>query len=231
MQVNEDLKPAPLVYEALSGLELLRIGPALPFLLLEKRGKHQPVFVAPGFGADDPSTAPLRAYLRRMGYDAIGWDLGRNDGQVVRLVEEAEKKIIEHSDRHGGAPVHLIGWSLGGVIVRAIARRIPDRVAQVITMGSPLFGGPKHTAFVDRYRANGADVEAIAAISIKNNNIPIECPVTSIYSKRDGIVAWQASIDHVNPQADNVEVDTTHIGMGLNKSVFKTIIRKLSENA
>ena len=125
-------------------------------------------------------------------------------------------------------PVHLIGWSLGGVLSREVAREEPDYVRQVITMGSPIIGGPKYTSLARIAQREGADLDEIERMIAAREARPIQVPVTSIYSRRDGIVAWQASIDHHTPDAEHVEVQTTHLGFGQSPEVFKVLAASLA---
>ena len=202
---------------ALNGFKLAR----------QPRGDHRAVVVLPGFGAGDISTAPIRRYLRSIGYDARGWNLGQNTGDVatfVRVMIDQVARIAAENRR----PVPLIGWSLGGVIAREVARERPDLVEQVITFGSPIVGGPKYTRIGEAYRARGVDLDAIEAeVSVRNARL-ITVPITAIYSKTDAVVAWRACLDHVNPNVHHVEVHTTHLGLGIHHDVFAEVARRLS---
>jgi pimeloyl-ACP methyl ester carboxylesterase len=215
--------------EALSATEFARLAAALPMLALQKRGKGEAVLVLPGFGASDSSTAPLRGYLQWLGYDVYGWELGRNVGNVRELLPVVAAQVRQINEESGG-PVNIIGWSLGGVIAREVAREQPVTVRQVVTMGSPLVGGAKYTSFGGAFERRGADLDAMEAAIAARESTPIKVPVTSIYSKRDGIVGWQASIDRHNSQVDHIEVRATHLGLGISPDVFKIIARKLSDS-
>ena len=202
---------------ALNGLKLAR----------QPRGDQRAVVVLPGFGASDLSTVPLRRYLRSIGYDARGWGLGQNTGGVVSFVRVMIDQVASIAAEQG-RPVPLIGWSLGGVIAREVARERPDIVEQVITLGSPIIGGPKYTRVGEVYKSRGADLDAIEKVVESRNARPIRVPITAIYSKTDAVVAWQACIDHLNPQAEHVEVRTTHLGLGIHHDVFAEVARRLS---
>lgn len=202
---------------ALNGIKLAR----------QPRGDQRTVVVLPGFGAGDLSTVPIRRYLRSIGYDARGWGLGQNTGEVASFVGvmiDQVAAIAEEQQRR----VPVIGWSLGGVIAREVARERPDLVEQVITLGSPVVGGPKYTRVGQVYQARGADLDAIEQVVESRNARPIRVPITAIYSKTDAIVAWQACIDHLNPQAEHVEVRTTHLGLGIHHDVFVEVAQRLS---
>src|ERR1700742_4101873 len=117
---------------------------ALPMLSLTPRGDGHPVLVLPGLVASDMSTKPLRAFLNNRGYDAHGWGQGRNLGLRHGVRETMVDLVEELNDTHG-RKVSLVGWSLGGLYARQLAKMMPDRVRSVITLGSPFASGPKST--------------------------------------------------------------------------------------
>jgi pimeloyl-ACP methyl ester carboxylesterase len=213
--------------ESLLGWDMAMSALRVPALAFQPRGVGDPVLVLPGFGASDVSTTLLRAYLNRLGHDARGWGLGRNDGDVRALVPRARRLVTEWSAA-AGRRVRLVGWSLGGVIAREIARDAPELVAQVVTMGSPIVGGPRYTAAGRRFARRGADLDAIERDIAERERVPIRVPITAIYSKRDGIVAWQACIDATNPRVEHVEVSCTHLGLGVHAEVLAIVARRLA---
>jgi hypothetical protein len=224
------LQPPPLVrlgWEALSGLELARLAARSHRLARAPRGRA-PVLVLPGFGADDISTFPLRSFLRRLGHEVEGWTLGRNGGDVQALLPKVAERARILSERHAER-VHVIGQSLGGVLARELARDEPDRVAQVITLGTPVVGGPTYTRVGFVY--DSAEQARIAAAVTRRNRIPIRVPLTAVYSRRDGIVAWEACIDHDNPQVEHVEVSSSHFAMGIDPDVWLLSAKLLVERA
>jgi triacylglycerol esterase/lipase EstA (alpha/beta hydrolase family) len=213
--------------ESLTPFEFTRLFISSPVLALQSRGNGEPVIVMPGLGASNSSTFLLRRYLSWLGYNVEGWELGRNSGDVKALLPQVAGHV-QQVNKTTGLKVNLVGWSLGGVLAREVARDNPAMVRQVITLGSPVVGGPKYTVFGNLYRQRGVDVDAIEATVAGRESNPIRVPVTSIYSKNDGIVGWQASIDRLSPQVDNIEVCTTHLGMGISPDVFKILARKLA---
>jgi pimeloyl-ACP methyl ester carboxylesterase len=214
--------------ESLTPFELARLVAASPFLALQAKGNGEPVMVLPGLGASNRSTGLLRAYLSWLGYTVRGWEQGRNHGGVQALLPEVAAEVRKfHLDC--GGKVNIVGWSLGGVLAREIARDHPDLVGQVVTMGSPVVGGPKYTSMGALYARRGIDLDEIEATIAARESNPIRVPVTSIYSKRDGIVGWQASIDKHTVGAENIEVSATHLGLGICPEVFKIVARKLAE--
>jgi hypothetical protein len=213
--------------EGLSGLELARLMAASPALAFQTRGSGEPVIVLPGFGASNTSTVPLRSYLSWLGYEVHGWDLGRNTGNVRQLLPGVVDQVRQ-VHRRSDSPVNIIGWSLGGVIAREVAREHPASVRQVVTMGSPVVGGAKYTSLGGMFENRGVDLDVMEATIAARESTPISVPVTSIYSKNDGIVGWQASIDRHTPQVEHFEVRTTHLGLGISPDVFKIVARKLA---
>ena len=213
--------------EGLTPFELPRLVAASPFLALQARGRGEPVLVLPGLGASNRSTGLLRRYLSWLGYNVRGWQQGRNHGGVAELLPEVAEEVSSfHSD--SGSKINVVGWSLGGVLAREVARDNPDLVSQVVTMGSPVVGGPKYTSMGALYARKGIDLDAIEATIAAPEINPISVPVTSIYSKRDGIVGWQASIDKHTSGADHVEVRATYFGLGICPEVIKIVARKLA---
>lgn len=208
----------------------IRTSLALPAFVLQSpklrgapRGDGRPILLAPGYMAGRLSMQPLAIYLRRLGYVARPWRLGRNHGAVEELAAAFCDEVTEFKNTHG-APVTVIGWSLGGVIVRETARLLPDAVREVITLGSPIVGGPKYTSVGGYYaRRFGIDLDAFERDVDERNRLGLTQPVTSIYSKADGVVDWRASIDTYNPQARNIEVAGSHFSLGVNAPVWRII--------
>ncbi|MDM7859233.1 alpha/beta fold hydrolase [Alteromonas sp. ASW11-36] len=114
----------------------------LPTLLSMPKGDGRPVLLAPGFMADKWSMRPLKGFLNKLGYEAYDWNLGRNNGDVDEDIVRLGRQTLELSSALD-KPITLIGWSLGGVLCREVARLFPDVVREVITMGTPVTGGPK----------------------------------------------------------------------------------------
>ena len=198
----------------------------LPRLAVQDRGNGEPVMVVPGFSASDSSTGVLRNYLRYLGYTVSGWGLGTNRGNVPELLEQLTQRVADYAQEQN-SPVRLIGWSLGGYISREIARDRPDLVDRVITLGSPVIGGPKYTAVAPFYRQMGFDVEEIAREVEARYDQPLEVPVTAIYSRGDGVVAWKACVDARSPNMKHVEVSGSHLSLGFSPGVLRIIAKRL----
>ena len=179
---------------------------ALPRLASAPRGDGHLVVDIPGWRAPELSGAPLRRYLRRLGYDARGWGFGTNTGDPRRDVERLSASVLDLVDATG-SPASLVGWSLGGVIAREVARRHPEAVRRVITYGTPVAGGAAYTSIGRAYgRSGGVDADADRVTRRLDARSPISVPLTVMFSRRDGVVAWQACIDHATPGVEHVEV-------------------------
>ncbi len=204
-------------------LHLAGRGPALARV---PRGGGGPVVDVPGWRAPEASMAPLRLYLRRLGHDARGWGLGVNEGDPERDSEIlAERVAALHAST--GRSVALVGWSLGGLIAREVARLVPDDVHQVVTYGTPVVGGPTYTLGARSYGA--AECERILTLQHElDRTDPIRVPITAIFTRRDAVVSWPACIDRVSPDVRHIEVGSTHFGMGLDPQVWETVARALA---
>jgi pimeloyl-ACP methyl ester carboxylesterase len=219
--------PSSVLREARALIELPRLLFRFPDLVRQPRGNGEPVLILPGYGSGDVSTALLKGYLRLLGYRARGWGLGRNNGDPVALLPRILKRAAGLARRYD-SKVHLIGWSFGGYLARELARERADLVGHVVTLGTPVVGGPKYTVFARSFQSRGIDVDAIAAAVEIRNQLSMCTPVIAIYSRRDGIVAWQACIDSKGTNVEHVEVRTTHFGLGFSPDVYKIIAQRLA---
>ncbi|MEO1368654.1 MAG: alpha/beta fold hydrolase, partial [Acidobacteriota bacterium] len=192
------------------------------------RGDGRPVVLVPGFMADGYSMAPLGAYLKRLGYRVLDWGLGRNRGYVEEDIVAFGDRVEAAFESSPESPLTLIGWSLGGILCREVARLQPEMVREVITFGTPLVGGPKYTSLGEWIvKRRKIDLPMLEEDILRRNRLGITQPVTSIFSKSDGVVGWTASIDVFNGQARNVEVKGSHFGLGVNPAVWLTIAETL----
>ncbi len=203
-----------------------------PQLASAPKGDGRPVMLIPGYGTDEASMRPLGRYLEYLGYDVYDWAQGRNRGDVENDIRRVGKRAQEIHDARDGEPVTLIGWSLGGVSAREAARLFEPYVREVITLGTPIIGGPKYTSVANRFAESAQlDLDAFEREVHERNSVGIRQPVTSIYSKADGIVGWQASIDTYNKQAKNIQVNSSHFGLGANGKVWQLIANLLANEA
>jgi Alpha/beta hydrolase family len=211
-------------------------GAVQPLRLLANRARladspavvDQVVMVFPGLGAGDSSTWPLRRWLRARGAQVHGWNLGVNRGDPAAVLDACIARA-EFLAARSGRPVHLVGWSLGGVIAREIGRDRPAITASVVTFGTPNLGGPRFSRARRRY--SNSQLEAIEETIADRRTRPISVPVTSIYSRHDGIVNWRSCVDRDTPRVRNVEVSSTHLGMGLDPDVWSLIAEAISSAA
>jgi pimeloyl-ACP methyl ester carboxylesterase len=202
---------------------------AMPWLLTAPRGDGHGVLVLPGLLATDTSTAALRRFLSWLGYNVRGWDMGRNHGPTEAVLAGLPRALLEHAERTGG-PVSLVGWSLGGVFARELARQHPSRVRQVITLGSPFaLREPRQSHARGPYQrlshlhAGGAQLP-----SREQTARPIGVPSTSVYSRWDGIVSWQACVEPETDLHQNVEVRCSHLGFGVDLATLSVIADRLA---
>ncbi len=187
-----------------------------------------PVLVIPGYQASDFETLLLRRKLARLGYSVYGWSLGRNHGKTGKLLPALVTLVRELKRRHG-LPVKIVGWSLGSVLARDIAREAPESVAQIVTLGSPIVGGPKFTVFARGYRKQGLDLDQIAAgADAREAKRALPCPVTAIYAKHDGIVAWGSCIDPNHAEVVHLATTATHFGMPFHPQTLRLIAEALA---
>jgi alpha-beta hydrolase superfamily lysophospholipase len=201
-----------------------------PVLIRAPRGDGHRVLVMPGLLAEDASTATLRFYLRSLGYQVDGWRLGRNLGPTPAIMSG----VIERLDAmHAslGRTVSLIGWSLGGVYARELARSRPQLVRQVITLSSPFGLDDLHHSRVDAVyqRLSGLHVSPRSLPRPDALRRPLPVPTTAIFSRLDGVVPWQACVNEPAPRAENVGVYGSHLGMGHNPAVLWVVADRLAQ--
>ena len=209
--------------------EFPRLAWNLPDLARKPRGDGAPVLVFPGFGTGDGSTLVLRGFLRGLGYRVRGWGLGRNDGNVPELIPRVADLVARTAEQVG--PVRLVGWSLGGYLAREAARERPEAVDRVVTLGTPVVGGQKYTVAAGFYLSRGYDLDEIEAEVKERNAVPLETPVTAVYSRSDAVVSWEACIDRDSPGVEHVEVESTHVGLGFSPDVYRIVADRLAAPA
>jgi pimeloyl-ACP methyl ester carboxylesterase len=195
-------------------------------------GDGHPVMTLPGFLATDRSTRVLRRYCRDWGYASHPWDQGRNLGlSQSRDLEQLLDARLEQLFLESGQKVSLIGWSLGGLFAREMARRNPQRVRLVITLGSPL-GNPRATNAWRLYEIlSGVSIDEARIqqrVRALRNPLP-DVPMTAIYSRTDAIVSWQISKLPEGDLVENLGINTSHLGMGFNPAVLYAIADRLRQ--
>jgi len=189
-----------------------------------------PVVIFPGLASNHNSIAPLRDFCRKLGYTAYDWGLGVNtgpQGDVDAWIDDLARHVRKITAAHGER-MSLVGWSLGGICAREVAKKLEGHVRQVITIGTP-FGGAadqNHLGWITGLssgRTSRQDKELMARL----RRAP-EVPTTSIFSRSDGVVAWQACIhDGDQEQTEDIEVDGSHCGLGWNPEVLAIVADRL----
>jgi dienelactone hydrolase len=202
-----------------------------PLLKLAPKGDGHPVLVLPGFIAGDASTFLLRQFLTDRGYLASGWMQGRNLGPKPGVLESALEHV-KHIHRESGRKVSIIGWSLGGIYARELAKMAPESVRSVISLGSPFAGPGEATNAWWLFKAFNPDHEAVSA-NMHDLATPPTCPTTAVFSRSDGVVPWEGSSHSAEQLAqhsniENIEVEASHLGMGAHPLVLYAIADRLA---
>ena len=230
MQATETASPpsrALLFMEGRAVFELGAFVASLPWLRRLPRGDGHPVLVFPGLAASDLSTRPMRGLLRNRGYKTHGWQLGRNLGLRPGVLGGMLERLDALADRHG-EKVSLIGWSLGGIYARELAKIRPGSVRQVISMGSPFGGHPKATHAWRLYEfTSGHSVDNPPIETTLSEPPPV--PTTSIFSKTDGVVSWQNCQQADGQKVENIRVEGSHMGLGHNPMVLYVVADRLAQ--
>lgn len=197
-----------------------------PLWQLAPRGDGHPVLVLPGLGASDRSTTILRGFLASRGYAARRWRQGRNLGLRTGLLDAVRRRLLLLADRHG-RKVSLVGWSLGGIFARELAKQVPHSVRMVISLASPFTGHPRATnafrlyEWMTGHRIGAPDVhEPLRA--------PPPVPTTSIWSRTDGVVSWRCSVERDLPYVENIEINASHLGIGSHPLALYAIADRLA---
>ena len=201
------------------------------------RGDGHAVLVLPGFMSTDHPTWPLRGFLTQIGYRAFAWGLGVNRGfstdyhyDIEALVEHRLKEVFFES---GDRKISLIGWSLGGVYAKALARRYPSLIRDVITLGSPISGETRDVSIRRAYEFVSAMEfhDPQFAGKLRELNTPLrDVPLTALYCRRDGVVPWTNAREEPGPLVQNIEVSASHVGMGFDSYVFYLIAHRLARS-
>lgn len=231
--------PTPPPSWTLLGSEPLRA--ALEYALMRRmdrealpRGDGHPVVIFPGLATDERSTAPLHRFCESLGYPTLDWGRGFNTGPRGDLdawLDMLAQDVVALT-RPYGRPASLIGWSLGGIYAREVAKRIPGKVRRVITIGTPFAGTPEQTNVAWLYRLLNGESATLDESLIERLRTPPDAPTTSIFSRSDGIVAWQACVQGAgHAHTEDVEIDGSHVGMGWNPDTLSIVADRLSTPA
>jgi hypothetical protein len=196
-----------------------------PSIGLVPRGDGHPVIVLPPFFCSDGMTRGFRAWLAALGYAAEGWGGGVNLGPTSAAVA-AVVRLLRHSTETTGRQASLVGYSLGGVLARALANAHPERVRRVVTVCSP-FRLPTASPLEPLYRAL-APLHSGQHLLIENLTAPPPVPTVAIYTPQDGVVAWRSCIDEPGPNRENVAIDGAHSTMLANPRALRIIAERLA---
>src|SRR5271165_2883279 len=200
-----------------------------PFWPAAARGDGHPILVLPGLAAGDATTLLLRRFLQSRGFSPRGWGQGVNLGLREGVLERAHDALRELWAEHGRA-VSLVGWSLGGLCARELAKQSPEMVRLVITLGSPFTGHPRETNAWRLYEfASGHRIDWHDLHLPLRSAPPV--PTTSIWSPTDGVVAWRCSVEPRATLAENIVVESSHLGLGAHPLALFAIAERLAQPA
>ncbi len=181
------------------------------------------VLVLPGFLKDDRATASLRAALDAAGHRAFGWEMGRNLGATADTLERLRARL----DAIGTAPLALVGWSLGGLFARELAKLHPARVERVVTMGTPFSGGARANHAWRLYeRIAGHPVDRPPIAVVRHEKPPVF--TVALWSRRDGIVAPAASRGLAGEADVAIEVRSGHVAFAASAPAIRAVLDALA---
>lgn len=190
---------------------------------------HPPVMVLPGFLSGDWATRTLRSDLRRAGFRCYGWGLGFNRGATADIIERIDGRVEWIINRTGRTPA-LVGWSLGGIYAREYAKRHPDKVARVVTLGSPFSGSRRANRAWRLYYLVARHPVDRPPIDFHPAPRPA-VPTFALWSTRDGVVAAASARGLPHESDHQVEVDCSHMGFAYAPASVAAIVTALTEEA
>jgi hypothetical protein len=194
-------------------------------------GDGHPVVVFPGLGGAPFTTSHLRRFLGDCGFTAHCWGRGINtgpDGDFEGWLGGLEQDL-RRRHRDSGRKVSLVGWSLGGIYARELAKRAPDAVRQVITLGTPFAAmrGSTHAEGLFQL-LNGGKAQLTPELERRLRACP-PVPTTAVYSRSDGVVCWRSCIEKRSRQSESVEVDASHLGLVTHPEVLRVVVDRLAQ--
>ncbi|MCW2542757.1 MAG: hypothetical protein JWM40_309 [Frankiales bacterium] len=201
---------------------------ARPLLQRSASDPHA-VLVLPGLGATDRSTRPLRRVLRQQHHWVHGWNLGRHKVWTRESVSEVEDRLEELHARYG-APISLVGISAGGILARELARAHPERVRQLITIVSPFRhrdGDDNRIARLLSHVKPG-DSDHFRELPREDDRPRLPMPVTSIFSRSDGLIDWRSCLETPGHERDNIEIRASHLGAAANLATVIAVSERLN---
>lgn len=234
-KINANIPPPPLFNVLLETRAIAEWTSMLwlyPFIPKHKSKKQKPVLLMPPYLGNDNSTTFVRKYLKSVGFKTYKWDLGVNminSKSLPKLIEKLDEIYEKHQEK-----VSLVGWSGGGIFAKIIANRHPEKVEQLITIGSPVWGVKNMKTPIVR------TLEFVRGTKLRERNLKFineleeipKVPITCIYTKTDGLIPWKNCMEAETYRDDikNVEVFGSHCGMGANATVLLTVANALNSN-
>jgi len=197
----------------------------------EAVGDGHAVIVFPGLGAGAFTTSHLRRFLNDSGFAAQDWGRGVNTGPEGDFDVWLDGLVQHVREVHAasGRKLSLVGWSLGGIYAREIAKRCPECVRQVVTLGTPFasLGGANHASAI--YRLLNGDTSQLTPAMEKRLRACPPVPTTSVYSRSDGIVCWEGCVEKTTRSSESVEVAASHLGMVSHPEVLRIVTDRLAQ--
>ena len=234
-RINANIPPPPLfnvLLETRAVTEWTSMFWLYPFIPKHKSKKSKPILLMPPYLGNDNSTIFVRKYLKSIGFKTYKWDLGVNminSKSLPKLIEKLDEIYEKHQEK-----VSLVGWSGGGLFAKIIANRYPEKVEQLITIGSPVWGvkNMKTPIIKTLEFVRGAKLRERNLKFIKELEEIPKVPITCIYTKTDGLIPWKNCMEAETFRDDikNVEVFGSHCGMGANATVLLTVANALNSN-
>lgn len=221
----QDVKRPSIFQEINSIFQPIRLLRQYSNLTKDKVGKGQRIILFPGWNSHETVMFPMKTFLSKLGYAPEYWGLGTNQGKIEAYRDEIVDRL---KGERSTDKITLIGWSLGGVVAREIARELPDRIASVVTYGTPIIGGPKYTIGAKAWGEKEAQRINTLMEELDQTN-PIEVPITIIFTKNDSFVSWSACLDHTSKNVTHYEVQSTHLSLGIDPEVWKIVATHLQE--
>lgn len=235
-RINKEFTSFPplshVVLESRSFLEWSSMYFIHSFIPKRIKGNNRPVLLLPPFLGTDRSTKFIRKYLERQGFKVYKWKLGVNlvrSHYLAPLDERLEEIAHKHKEK-----VSIVGWSGGGMLAKILANRHPEKIAQLVTIGSPVWGLNdlktslnklyeilKGRSLADKSEDFHDELEAIPPM-----------PITCIYTKTDGVVPWKQCMEAetLRKNIQNIEVYGSHGGLGANPTVLMAVANALHQN-
>jgi hypothetical protein len=234
-RINANIPPPPLfnvLLETRAVTEWTSMFWLYPFIPKHKSDKSKPILLMPPYLGNDNSTIFVRKYLKSIGFKTYKWDLGVNminSKSLPKLIAKLDEIYEKHQEK-----VSLVGWSGGGIFAKIIANRYPEKVEQLITIGSPVWGVKDMKTPIVR------TLEFVRGAKLRERNLKFikeleeipKVPITCIYTKTDGLIPWKNCMEAETYRDDikNVEVFGSHCGMGANATVLLTLANALNAN-